>query len=57
MFITMDHGADRETRGMQRVGVPLGSVGNGSCRAPTHRDIHQETTGNHIGKCGISPHL
>ena len=53
----MDHMDDGETRGRQRVGITLGSGGNGSHGAPPHRGVHQEATGDNSGKGGLPPHL
>ena len=53
----MDHGDDGETRGRRRVGVPLGSRGNGIRGDPPHQGVHQEAAGEHSGKCVLPPHL
>ena len=52
-----DHGDDVKTRGRRRVGVPLGSGGNGSRGAPPHGVVHQEAAGKLSGKGGMPPHL
>ena len=52
-----DHRKDGKTQGRLRVGVPLGSGGNGDCGDPNHQGVHQEATGNHRGKVGLPPHL
>ena len=52
-----DHGYDGETRSKRRVGVPLGSGGNVSHGDPTTLGVHQEASGEHNRKGGLSLHL
>ena len=53
----IDNRDDGETRGMRRVGVPLGSGGNGIRRDPPHQVVHQEAAGDHSRKGSLLPHL
>ena len=52
-----DHGDDDETWNRRRLGITLRSGGNGSYGDLPHMGIHNETTGNHIGKGGLRPHI
>ena len=54
---TTNHGDDGETWGRQRVGVSLSSGGNVSRGDPTYWGVHQEVSGDHIGKGILSPHI
>ena len=51
------HRDDRKTQVRRRVGVLLGSGGNGSRGGSPHRGVHQEAEVNHRGKGGLPPHL
>ena len=37
-----------ETRGRQRLGLPIGRGGNGFRGDPPHQGVHQEASDNHI---------
>ena len=37
-----DHGDYGKTRGIRRVGLPIGRKGDGSHKAPPHKGVHQE---------------
>ena len=54
---TTDNGDDGETRGRRRVGVPIGSRGDGSRGDPPHRGVHQEASAVHRGEGGMPPRL
>ena len=48
-----DHGRDVKTWDRRRVGLPLGSGGNGNRGFPPHQDLYQWAIGNHSGKVGL----
>ena len=51
---TTDHGDDGETRGRQRVGVPIGRGGYGRRGDSSHRGVHKEAIDDHNGEGGLS---
>ena len=51
------HSRFGDTGGRQRVVIPPGGGRNGIRGTFTHRRVHQETAGNHIGKGGPLPHI
>ena len=53
----MDQGDDGEKRGIWRVGLTLGSGGNGNRGALPHQGLNQEAVGNHSVKGGLLNHL
>ena len=52
-----DHGDDGKPWGRQGVGMRPGGGGNGSCGTSPHRRVHQETAGDHSGKCGLQSRM